>query len=107
MNLPEPIQSYFEADARGDGAALAQTFAADAIVHDEGQTHQGPEAIRAWWQKAKADYAATATPLEQSVTERGSVVRAEVTGTFPGSPAVLTFTFALAGDRISRLEIRG
>jgi hypothetical protein len=36
-----------------------------------------------------------------------TVVRARVSGNFPGSPAMLTFTFGLTGDRISELEIGG
>ncbi len=30
MNLPPPIQAYFEADERSDGEALIQAFASDA-----------------------------------------------------------------------------
>lgn len=34
-----------------------------------------------------------------------TIVRATVTGDFPGSPAVLRFAFALSDDRITALEI--
>ena len=106
MTLPEPIRRYFDADARGDGEALARAFAADAVVHDEGGTYRGPEAILGWWRTARAAYGATATPLGRTETDGRSVVRARVTGTFPGSPAVLTFTFGLAGGLIADLDIR-
>lgn len=105
MNLPTPIQTYFTARAPQDGARLAAAFAEDAIVHDEGHTHHGPEAIRAWWQAAEEKYRATTEPLDLAETEGKTVVRARVTGNFPGSPAVLTFTFGLAGDRITDLRI--
>ena len=49
MQLPRPIQTYFTARAPQDGDALAAAFAPNAIVHDEGHDHRGPQAIRAWW----------------------------------------------------------
>lgn len=54
MHLPTPIQTYFTAKAPQDGEAFAAAFAAEAIVHDEGQIHRGPEEIRAWWLAAKS-----------------------------------------------------
>ena len=105
MNLPAPIRTYFTAEAPQDGAALAAAFTPDAAVHDEGATHHGPEAIRAWWLAAKARYRHRAEPLEMTEADGGTVVRARVSGDFPGSPAVLAFTFGLAGDRIRALSI--
>lgn len=105
MTLPPPIRTYFTAEAPQDGATLAAAFAEDAVVRDEGATHRGPEAIRAWWLAAKAKYRHRAEPLEMTEADDGTVVRARVSGDFPGSPAVLTFTFGLAGDRIRDLRI--
>ena len=105
MILPDPIRRYFDADTRDDAAALAGAFAADAVVHDEHATHRGAQAIRDWWQAAKSAYGATAEPLELSDRGDWSVVRARVSGDFPGSPAVLSFNFTLADDRITGLEI--
>lgn len=105
MTLPIAIQTYFAAEAPQDGAALVRAFAPDAIVHDEGATHRGPDEIIAWWTAAKAKYRHRAAPL--GMTEAGGklLVRARVSGDFPGSPAVLTFTFSLTGDRIQDLRI--
>ena len=105
MTLPPPIQTYFTALAPQDGAVFAAAFAPDAVVQDEGNLHHGPEQIRAWWLAAKAKYRHTALPLEMSEVADGAVVRAQVSGDFPGSPAVLTFTFGLSGDQISTLRI--
>lgn len=105
MTLPPPIQTYFTAQAPQDGDALAASFAPDAIVHDEGHIHRGPEAIRAWWLAAHAKYRHSAAPLELSEADGKARVRARVTGDFPGSPAVLTFTFGLTGGLISDLRI--
>lgn len=105
MILPPPIRTYFAAEAPQDAAALAAAFSADATVQDEGETHHGPEAIRGWWLAAWAKYRHRAVPLDLTEAGGAAVVRARVSGDFPGSPAVLRFTFALAGDRITTLRI--
>ncbi len=105
MHLPSPIQTYFTAKAPQDGEAFAAAFAAEAVVHDEGQIHRGPEQIRAWWLAAKARYRHNAEPLDVTEVAAKTVVRATVTGDFPGSPAILTFIFGLAEGRITDLEI--
>lgn len=105
MKLPSPIQAYFDADNRGDDLALAQAFAPDAIVEDEGHTHTGRQAIAAWWRDAKDKYQATLEPLEMHEMDGGARVRAMATGQFPGSPAILSFRFRLDGGLVSHLEI--
>lgn len=105
MEMPVPIRTYFDADARGDAEALVAAFAAEACVHDEGEVHRGREAIGRWWRAAKAKYRHTAEPLDLREAAGRTVVRARVRGDFPGSPATLTFSFGLAGDRIVDLAI--
>ena len=47
LNLPEPIAAYFEADRR-DSHAVARCFTNEAVVTDEGHTHAGLPALRAF-----------------------------------------------------------
>ncbi len=105
MTLPTPIQTYFTAHAPQDGAAFAAAFAQDAVVHDEGAIHRGQAEIEAWWKAAKAKYRHRAEPLDMTEAGDKLLVRARVSGDFPGSPVVLTFTFGLTGDRIQDLRI--
>ncbi|OWU86150.1 hypothetical protein ATO6_04660 [Oceanicola sp. 22II-s10i] len=105
MTLPDPIQTYFSARAPQDASLLAAAFAPNAEVRDEGQVLRGPQQILRWWQEAKAKYDHRAEPQDMTQTAGRTVVRARVTGNFPGSPAMLTFTFALSGNRIAALEI--
>lgn len=105
MTLPKPIQTYFTAQAPQDGAVFAAAFAPDAIVHDEGATHRGPAQIEDWWKAAFAKYRHRAEPLDMTEAGGKLLVRARVSGDFPGSPAVLTFAFALTGDHIQDLRI--
>ena len=105
MSLPIAIQTYFVAEAPQDAVAFAAAFAPDAIVHDEGVAHQGHAKIETWWKAAKAKYRYRAEPLDMVEAGNKVLVRARVSGDFPGSPAVLTFTFGLAGDQIKDLKI--
>lgn len=107
MQLPDPIARYFEADATPGGAAPVALFAPEARVFDEGETHVGRAAIAAWWQQAKQKYRHRAEPLECLEVDGVSRVRARVSGAFPGSPAVLSFAFTLAGGEIESLGIGG
>lgn len=105
MTLPTPIQTYFTAQAPQDGAVFAAAFAPDAVVQDEGAIHRGPAEIEAWWKATKAKYRHSAEPLDMVAAGDKLLVRARVSGNFPGSPAVLTFAFGLTVDRIRDLRI--
>lgn len=105
MDLLPVIGTYFEADAQRDVARVIGVFAPDARVMDEGQEHQGRDAIKAWWSAAKERYGHQAEPLDWAHDRAQWRVRARVSGAFPGSPAVLTFRFSIMDDHIARLEI--
>lgn len=105
MQLPPSVHTYFTTQAPQDSDAFAAAFAQDAIVHYEGHKYHGPQEISAWWVAAKAKYNQEAEPIDMSEVDGKTVVRANVTGDFPGSPVVLTFTFGLQGDRITDMEV--
>jgi hypothetical protein len=105
MKLPAPVQTYFDADKADGDAAPTGAFAPDAVVKDEGGTHVGHDAIEAWWRAAKAQYQHAAEPCEILEEQGLTIVRARVTGRFPGSPALLTFAFLLGDGRITALKI--
>jgi uncharacterized protein (TIGR02246 family) len=46
IHLPDVVREYFEADKSSNPDAIAQCFAEDAVVIDEGNTYTGREAIR-------------------------------------------------------------
>jgi hypothetical protein len=105
MKLPAPIQAYFDADKSVPEVPPIGAFTTSAVVEDEGHTHVGPTAIEAWWRASKVQYRATAEPCEVREEQDRTIVRAQVTGDFPGSPILLTFAFRLAGDQIAELRI--
>lgn len=105
MHLASPIRTFFFAQAPQDDGALAAAFAPDALVRDEGRSYRGPQAIRGWWLAAKEKYRHHAEPFEAADMGGKTLVKAKVVGDFPGSPAILAFTFGLKGDRIVDLTI--
>jgi hypothetical protein len=106
IQLPAPIERYVQIANADSPDAAPQCFAPDAIVHDEGEIHEGLTAIKAWMVATKKKYGHTITPLE--VDERGgqSVLKARLTGDFTGSPITVNFSFVLTDGKIRSLEIR-
>ncbi len=104
LNLPEPIAAYFDTDKR-DAEAVARCFTKQAVVKDEGQTHTGVAAIKAWKSAASAKYTYTSEPFAVDQKDGGYVVTSRLTGNFPGSPLNLRFAFRLERGKIASLEI--
>lgn len=104
LNLPEPIATYFSAD-RQNPDALARCFTVQATVKDEGQTHTGLDAIRAWKAAASARFAYTTEPFALDQDNGHHTVSSRVAGNFPGSPVNLRYRFRLERGLIASLEI--
>ncbi|MYM66601.1 nuclear transport factor 2 family protein [Pseudoduganella sp. FT55W] len=102
--LPEPIATYFTGEHNPD--VLDHCFTAQAIVKDDGHTYTGIPAIKAMLAEASAKYNATTVPFALDQQDGHQVVRANVSGNFPGSPVVLTYRFRLEGSLIASLEIK-
>jgi ketosteroid isomerase-like protein len=106
LELPDPIAAYLAADKAKDLDLIARCFADDALVHDENHDYCGIDAIKAWKREADAKYRYVVEPLNASVSEDTVKLRARLTGDFPGSPIEVDYTFKLAGDKITDLEIQ-
>jgi hypothetical protein len=104
-NLPAPVAAYFEAEKGGPNSAPLAIFATDAVVTDEGRTYAGRAAIEAWWRAAKAQYRHTAQPQDACTANGQTIVRAMISGRFPGSPVLLSFTFRVVDGQIVELGI--
>lgn len=103
-NLPDPIAAYFAAEQRSPDAT-ASCFTTQGVVKDEGHTHSGLEAIKAWKVAASAAYNYTSEPFAMEQTNGYYVVTSRVSGNFPGSPLNLRFRFLLECGLIASLEI--
>lgn len=103
VTLPPPIEAYFAAER--DPHALASCFTSQAVLEDDGHTHRGVDAITSFMAAAAAKYHANSVPFEMHQEGKLQVVRARVSGNFPGSPIDLSYRFRLEGDLIASLEI--
>ncbi|HEY9101428.1 hypothetical protein [Chitinimonas sp.] len=102
--LPDPIAAYFAADKQTPDA-VARCFTAHASVKDEGHTHTGHDAIKAWKAAASAKYSYTSEPFALALQEGIHLVTSRVVGNFPGSPIDLQYHFRLERGLIASLEI--
>ena len=107
MNLPKVITDLVVAQNNFDSVTYAQCFSETAVVFDEGKTHKGRIQIEQWIADANERYQAVMKPV--GFEERGSesLLKAEVSGTFPGSPVVLKYHFELSNGLIQSLKITG
>jgi hypothetical protein len=105
LQLPIPIERYVQIANSGTPEAAPECFAADAIVRDEGQTYEGLAAIKNWLAATKKKYGHTITPLELAEHDGQSILKARLTGSFPGSPITVHFNFVLDGGKIRSLAI--
>ncbi|MFS2114355.1 nuclear transport factor 2 family protein [Herbaspirillum frisingense] len=103
LPLPEPIAAYFAAEHNPE--ALARCFSAQAVMRDDGHTYTGVNAITAFMAEASARYSATSVPFAMELDDGIQLVRANVSGNFPGSPIVLNYRFRVEGGLIASLEI--
>jgi hypothetical protein len=104
LSLPEPIAAYFDADKRGCDD-VARCFTSNAVVKDEGRTHSGPEAIKAWKASASAKYSYVAEPFAVERSAGRFIVTARLTGNFPGNSVTLRYAFRLERGKIASLDI--
>jgi hypothetical protein len=105
LQVPGPIATYLAAEAAHDPTMLADCFADDALVYDESHDYRGLDAIIAWKRDAQIKYQYTMEALDTSVNGETVQLHARLAGNFLGSPADVTYTFTLAGDKIAALEI--
>lgn len=107
MKLPKVVADLIDAQYHFNPDAYAACFSETALVHDEGHAYVGREEIKQWISKANSEYNTVMKPLSFEETEGGSLLTAEVSGTFPGSPVVLKFYLQIADGLITSLKIAG
>jgi SnoaL-like domain len=105
IQLPAPVELYIKIENSSAPERVPECFAPGAIVHDEGQTYEGVNAIKNWMTATKKKYGHTITPLDLVEGDDQTVLRARLAGNFPGSPVTVNFRFVLAGGKIYSLKI--
>ncbi|MCX2480560.1 nuclear transport factor 2 family protein [Pedobacter sp. MC2016-15] len=107
MNLPKVVTELVKAQNNYNAKAYADCFSETALVFDEGHHHSGNAEIQKWIEHSNQNYQSLMKPVSYKDGENESVLKAEVSGTFPGSPAILSFHFTYQDDLIQSLKITG
>lgn len=105
LELPSPIAAYVAANARLDLDDMLKTFAADAVLLDNGKRFEGHAEIRALLEEMVVNLKAIFTPDTIGHEDAQVVVEGPAHGDFPGSPIRFTYRFDLNDDVIQNVEI--
>lgn len=103
MSIPKVLTELVKAQDNFDSTSYADCFTETAVVEDEGKTYNGKNEIKNWIEKANREYQVTMKPIEYSETEE--ILKAEVSGNFPGSPIILSYHLKLTDGLIQSLKI--
>lgn len=106
MTMPETVQTYVDSTNELDAERFIGQFADNACVHDEGHYYCGIRAIREWREATNKKYKFSMKPLVVREHGNETMLTAELTGNFPGSPAKLQFDFAFHNGKITKLYIK-
>ncbi|MBC3385346.1 nuclear transport factor 2 family protein [Pseudomonas sp. SWRI12] len=105
-SLAPAIAGYIAAANARDSSAVTRFFAEDANVFDEGQHRVGTQAIAQWMEDTAQRFQPRVEVLDVQQRTGKVLVHNLISGTFPGSPLELRYTFRLDEQgKISRLDI--
>lgn len=107
MNLPKIVADLVVAQNNFDSVAYANCFSETAVVFDEGKTHNGRKEIEHWIADANERYRASMKPVSFEEKETESLLKAEASGKFDGSPIVLNYYLGITDELIQSLRITG
>lgn len=107
MNLPKVVSDLIETQNSFDSVAYADCFSETAVVFDEGKTHNGKKEIERWIADSNDRYKATIKPVGFEEKETASLLMAETSGNFEGSPIVLTYHLEISDGLIQLLKVTG
>ncbi|RKS98220.1 nuclear transport factor 2 family protein [Chryseobacterium defluvii] len=105
MNLPKVITDLVKAQNDFDSVSYANCFSDTAVVFDEGKMYNGRKEIQHWIADSNEHYKSVMKPVSYEENETKSILKAEVSGNFPGSPIVLKFHFEIANGQIQHLKV--
>ena len=102
--LPPVIAAFFHAHNTGQTDDFKQLFTVDALVSDESHEYRGA-AIKTWIDGAIAKYKPVAEVTDLTEVREQTIATAQVSGSFPGSPAQIRYKFTLKNGKIAALAI--
>ena len=107
MNLPKVVSDLVKAQDNYDSVTYANCFSETATVVDEGKTYNGKKEIESWIAAANEKYKTVMKPTAFEEKGVASILLAEISGTFDGSPVVLEYRFEIIDGLIQSLKVTG
>ena len=107
MNLPKVITELVKTQNSFDSVAYTNCFSETTVAFDEGKTHNGRKEIEQWIADANNRYQSIMEPVSFEENGTESILKAEVSGNFPGSPLILSYHLQIADELIQSLKITG
>lgn len=105
LNLPEAIETYFQASNSYDSKLLVKCFTEDATLYDEGLAYHGPAAIESHLVEAHNNLLIKTKVTNVTEKDGEAVVTATISGNFDGSPVALDYHFTMKNEKITTLKI--
>jgi len=106
ITMPPVVERYMSAQSARDATALANCFALDGLVVDDGETFQGRPEIQRWQIEVHRRWNFTTTLVEAHRLDAAhcdAVVH--LAGDFPGGAVDLSYRFTLRDREIESLTI--
>lgn len=100
MELKSLIENYFNAADSHDIKETVRYFATSAVVYDEGKEYHGHDEIEKWLTETNAKYDTHYKFIELNQ----NIAKAQISGTFAGSPIILGFEFTIINKQITKLK---
>ncbi len=107
MNLPKVVADLVKAQDNFDSVTYANCFSETAVVSDENKTYNGRKEIEDWITDANEKYKTVMKPVSFEENGTTRILKAEISGTFDGSPVVLSYHFEIIAGLIQSLKITG
>ncbi|MGE8553614.1 MAG: nuclear transport factor 2 family protein [Chryseobacterium jejuense] len=105
MNLPIILQEFLKAQELFDSISFTNCFSEHASVFDEGKIYTGKEEIKQWNEKSNNEYKTLFEVKDFSMKDNTTVLKINISGSFDGSPVMLSFHFRIENGLITALAI--
>ncbi|MCG2618026.1 nuclear transport factor 2 family protein [Terrimonas sp. NA20] len=107
MNLPKVVTDLIKAQNNLVSEDFANCFSETGVMIEEGMPYTGRIQIQELIEETNKKYRSVMKPVGYIEDGNSSVLSAECSGTFPGSPAVLKFHFVIVDGQIQHLKVTG
>jgi len=103
--LPTTVRAFLQAQEARDADAALALLTPQAVIADVGESFSGDRELRRFITEAGAEFTVASEITKVDRDGEIWVVSHHLEGDFPGGKADLDYRFALAGERIERLDI--